>query len=81
MIPDYEYVPTLPISEAPWSRATPVKLCTLCSRDSLVLAGLDGALVVRELCLVRFRERSPLLGGPGGPLVVGGGAVVARGCC
>lgn len=28
------------------------------------MAGLDGALVVLELCFVRFRERSPELGGP-----------------
>jgi hypothetical protein len=55
--------------EAPWSLATPVSDWTLCSKDSLVLAGEEGALVVRDPGL-RFRDRSPPLcdcvGGGGG---------------
>lgn len=65
----------LPMMEAPWSRAWPVNDCTRCSSDSRVLAGLVGALVVRELCLDRLSERSPALGGPVPPLLgTGGGA-------
>lgn len=57
-------IPTLPIKEAPWSLATPVKLCTRCNKDSLVFAGLEGALVVLEFCFVRLRDKSPEFGGP-----------------
>ena len=59
-----------PRMEAPWSLAWPVSDCTLCSRDSLDLAGLLGALVVFEPGF-RFSDRSPELdwdwtGGGGG---------------
>jgi hypothetical protein len=64
----------LPKMEAPWSLATPVRDWTLCNRDSLVLAGEDGALVVRDPGL-RFRDRSPPLcdcvGGCAGGVGVG----------
>ena len=53
--------------ERAWSRAAPVKLWTLWSKLSLVLAGEEGALVVLDPGL-RFRLRSPPTGwgGPGG---------------
>lgn len=37
----------LPIIDAPWSRAAPVKLWTRCNRLSRDFAGLAGALVPR----------------------------------
>lgn len=49
--------------DAPWSRAWPVRLCTLWSKDSRVLAGELGALVV----LLPGRRFSSCGGGGGGP--------------
>lgn len=54
----------LPIMEAPWSRAAPVRLCTRCSRLSRDLAGLDGALVPRWGPLPKLSDSSgPPVGG------------------
>lgn len=44
--------------EAPWSRAAPVKLWTRCSKLSLDLAGLAGALVPRGGAFPNVNERS-----------------------
>lgn len=48
----------LPIKEAPWSRAAPVNDWTRCNNDSLVFAGLVGALIVFEGGLLKLSDMS-----------------------
>lgn len=48
----------IPIIEAPWSRAAPVKLCTRCNKLSRDLAGLAGALVPLAGPLPKLNDKS-----------------------
>lgn len=67
----------LPNKVTPCSFACPVKLCTLCKRLSLDLAGLEGALIVLAFGF-KFNDISLVLAGGGAP--VPGGPVVAVPC-
>lgn len=82
----------IPIIEAPWSRAAPVKLCTRCNRLSRDLAGEAGALTPRCGPLPKLNDKSGAfpagwfgirLGAGGGGIFGGppGGPPVDCGCC